>query len=75
MICDYTEAIGEETTGDTVNNWFQARSIHHFYNDSNDVNEQEAPYPNVNYRYYFQDDDDCGVKNLLDFNNSTTWCL
>ena len=39
MICDYTEEIGEDKSGNTVNNWFQARSIHHFFNDSNDVNE------------------------------------
>jgi len=53
MICDYSEDIGEDKSGNTVNNWFQARSIHHYYNDSNDVNKQEAPYPLVNYRYYF----------------------
>lgn len=29
----------------------------------------------VNYRSYFQDNDDCEIKNLLDFTNSTTWCL
>ena len=38
---------------------------------------QERAFPNVNYRYYFQDKetDPCGVWDLLDFSNSTTWCL
>ena len=38
---------------------------------------QERAFPDVNYRYYFQDKetDPCGVWDLLDFSNSTTWCL
>ena len=33
-------------------------------------------YPNVEKRYYIQErDTGCHVPNMLDFNNSTTWCL
>ena len=75
MICDYQEDLTTPDKANTIHNFWRQRQIHHFYNDSNDVNEQEAPYPMVNYRSYFQDNDDCEIKNLLDFTNSTTWCL
>ena len=75
MICSYQEAPEEPDKTNTIHNFWRQREIHHFYNDSNDVNEQEAPYPFVNYRHYFQDNDKCNVGNLLDFRNETTWCL
>ena len=75
MICDYQEAPQPPDKTNTIHNFWRQREIHHFYHDMNDVHQQEAPYPNVNYRSYFQDNDDCNVSNLLDFKNSTTWCL
>jgi len=75
MICSYQEDLQAPDKTNTIHNFWRQREIHHFYNDSNDVNMQEAPYPMVNYRHYFQDNDDCDIDNLLDFKNSTTWCM
>merc|ERR1712166_1107458 len=58
MICSYQEDLQAPDKTNTIHNFWRQREIHHFYNDSNDVNMQEAPYPMVNYRHYFQDNDD-----------------
>lgn len=75
MICSYSKPSAEQKTGNTVMNWLQAHQVHGSNNGSDSVKEEERKYPNVNYRYYFQDNDDCHVSNYLDFYNSTTWCL
>ena len=76
LVCSYTEMPTETDIGNTVNNFAQSFHIHGALNNGDAVAAQERAYPNVNYRYYFQDHDDgCGVSDLLDFNNSTTWCL
>ena len=75
LICGYDAPPTETKTGPTWKNWMQSWAVHGFNNGSNAVEEQERAYPNVDYRYYFQDQDDCHVNNYLDFNNSTTWCL
>ena len=75
MLCDYHEAPEAPDKTNTVHNYWRAKDIHDLYHNNHDVSQQEAPYPDVNYRYFFQDNDDCDIDSLLDFRNSTTWCL
>lgn len=63
--------------GTTIENFMTARDIHKYYigiiND-NFVEELMA-YPNVNIRYYFQDNNiDCPHISELNFNGVDTWC-
>ena len=74
-ICGYSAPVDEPKTSNTIQNWFQNKAVHDYNNGSNAVQEQERAFPDVDYRYYFQDQDDCHVSNYLDFKNSTTWCL
>ena len=77
LICGYMSLPSEAKTGNAINNLVQARDIHGAFNDGNAVLVQERAYPDVKYRYYQLEDPAfaCDVTDLLDFNNSTTWCL
>ena len=77
LICDSATQSSEADTGKTINNLMQAFNVHGANNGMNAVEEQERAYPDVNYRYYLTDEitDSCGVWDLLNFNNATTWCL
>ena len=76
LVCSYTEWPSEAQSGKTINNIAHAQQVKSANNDESS-RVQERAFPDVNYRYYFQDKetDPCGVWDLLDFSNSTTWCL
>ena len=54
-ICGYTEPTAEQAAGNAVQNWLHAYQVRGAHNGMNAVGEQERAFPDVEYRYYFQD--------------------
>jgi len=70
MICGY-DAVGQEAkSGNTIQNMMRKRSWQSYYSGMNSFAEQERAYPDVNYRYLFQQKH--SSIDPLDFNKSTT---
>jgi len=61
---------------DAIADYMYARNIHSFYSDSDNLAEEKKAYPEVNFRYLFQQREAqlSGTKEL-EFNNATTWPL
>ena len=63
-----------EEAGKTYNNFSRKRQIRKYYKTMNDIAEFARSRPNVNYRHFFEPSESLGgVKDELDFRNSTTW--
>lgn len=75
IIVGTPEKAGYQVSKNAMENWQDAKSIGDFYSDMNEIESALAAFPDVERRYYIQDGSLCDVTNLLDFNNSTTWCL
>ena len=63
----------EEDVEGSLNNWLRARQIHGEYVGDNAIDEVMRAYPNVNYRYLFQQKEKLTGMKELTFYNETTW--
>ena len=62
--------------GDALENYLFARNIHSFYSNSDNLAEERMAYPNVNFRYLFQQRAyNLSGKAELEFDNANTWPL
>lgn len=62
--------------GNSIENYVRAKAIHWFYTGMNSITAEERAYPDVNFRYYFQERiKTCANTHLLDFDGDYTWCL
>ena len=76
LMCSSNSHTGFEISNNAMENWMNGFEIHKSYNGMNAVTEQFDAYPEIQQRYYFiEDDNGCPGSSMLDFNNSTTWCL
>ena len=61
---------------DVVSDYLYARNIHSFYSDADNLAEQKKVYPEVNFRYLFQQREyQLSGLDELKFDNATTWPL
>ncbi len=71
----YTRPTEESVQKNAYENWQEARSVSHYYNNFNSLLEETRAYPDIKYRYYFMEARHTCPGSQLNFNNDTTWCL
>ena len=74
-ICGPSKDGSFEAEKNAINNYMQARQLRDAYHSMNSIQWQRRANPDINYRYLFNLQEPTTGKQLLDFNNSTTWEL
>jgi len=61
---------------DAIADYMYARNIHSFYSNADNLAEEKSAYPNINWRYLFQQSENqlSGLAELT-FDNANTWPL
>jgi len=75
MITDSVAAKSIKEVGGTYSNYQRAKDIREAATGVNAVQEQMKAYPNVHFRYFFQQTVRLDGTAELDFSNKTTWAM
>lgn len=77
VICaDKGENTGGKVSSNAALNFITGVKENRFYHNIQSIQIALQEYPEVQQRLYFQEHDEgCNIKSVIDFDNSTTWCL
>ncbi len=65
----------KEEVGNSIENFFGARNIKHYYTDSGSIAPELVSVPGVTMRYFFKEANTGCTLSQLNFNGEDTWCL
>ena len=75
MICGYSEIPTATATGNTIDNYMQARRVSSYNNGGNSITEVKRGHPKVHFRHLFEEKNGAGGIYEIKFEPSITWRL